>query len=512
MSSLFLARVRVGSPHGAARPRTHLLLGVQADGARWHADVGFGHGTLVEPIPFGPGGEHEQSGWRFRIVEDGPELVLQSADQSGAWVDLYGFVPEPVPFIDVVTSNWYTSTYPHSPFVTGLIVSVQRPNGTRDVTERLERGTVAHRGDAGRRHRERGRAGLGPGVDRRPASASRARLSEQGLTVAVTGPTGTFGFGLIPLLQADERVTRIVGIARRPFDPDEHGWSKMTYRQGDVREPETLKEAFDHADVVVHLAFMITGTASRETIRAINVEGTMNAFDAAAAAGAGRFVYASSVAAYGFHPDNPIGMTEDWPTRPAAHLFYAQEKAELEQLLREQADAHPTVALYLLRPPIVLGPHAIGAKGALPEPLASLTQRALELAKRLPVPIPVPTPDLPMQFIHEDDVGQALLRCVVADGPPGAYNIAGDGIVTAADVVRELGFTPITVPAGIAEAAARAAAQIPLPSFAPPATEWFEAASHPAIMDTTKAKRDLGWAPEHTGLDALRETLRREPA
>ena len=143
-------------------------------------------------------------------------------------------------------------------------------------------------------------------------------------------------------------------------------------------------------------------------------------------------------------------MTEDWPTRPASRLFYAQEKAELERLLREQADAHPEVALYLLRPPIVLGPHAVGAKDTLPEPLASLTQRALDFAKRLPLPIPVPVPDLPMQFIHEDDVGQALLKCVVAAGPPGAYNIAGDGIVTAADVVRELGFTPITVPAGIA--------------------------------------------------------------
>jgi uncharacterized protein YbjT (DUF2867 family) len=96
-------------------------------------------------------------------------------------------------------------------------------------------------------------------------------LSEQGLTVAVTGPTGTFGFGLIPLLQADERIARIVGIARRPFDPAEHGWSKMTYRQGDVRNAATLREAFDAADVVVHLAFLITGTASRETIRAIRL-------------------------------------------------------------------------------------------------------------------------------------------------------------------------------------------------------------------------------------------------
>jgi nucleoside-diphosphate-sugar epimerase len=252
---------------------------------------------------------------------------------------------------------------------------------------------------------------------------------------------------------------------------------------------------------------MITGTASRQTIRAINVEGTVNAFTAAAAAGARRFVYASSVAAYGFHPDNPIGMTEDWPTRPADRLFYAQEKAELERLLRDQAHEHSAVGLYLLRPPIVLGPHAVGAKDVLPGPLAAAVQRMLALARRLPVPIPVPAPDLPMQFIHEDDVGQALLACVVGDGPPGAYNIAADGVITVADVVRELGLTPLPVPGELASGAARAAAAIPPLPFLPPATEWVEAAAHPAIMDTTKAKRELGWEPKYSALEALRDTL-----
>src|SRR4051812_24863841 len=146
------------------------------------------------------------------------------------------------------------------------------------------------------------------------------------LTVAVTGPTGTFGFGLLPLLQDDERIGRIIGIARRPFDPAEHGWGKMGYSRGDVRDPKALEAAFEGADVVVHLAVMITGTASREDIRAINVDGTLNALRAAAKVGAKRFVYASSVAAYGFHRDNPIGMAEDWPARCAKHLFYAQEK------------------------------------------------------------------------------------------------------------------------------------------------------------------------------------------
>jgi nucleoside-diphosphate-sugar epimerase len=332
---------------------------------------------------------------------------------------------------------------------------------------------------------------------------------ERGLTVAVTGPTGTFGSGLVPLLQDEPRVERVLGLARRPFDPAERGWTKMTYRRGDVRDPDTLREAFAGADVVVHLAFLITGNASRETTRAINVEGTLNVFRAAAEAGAHRFVYASSIAAYGFHRDNPIGMTEDWPVRPAARLFYAQEKAEVEELLAAEAAEHPELALYLLRPPVVLGPNTLGAKDLLPGPLAPLGRRLAEAAnRRLPVPVPLVVPAMPVQFVHEDDVGRALLLCVLGAGPPGPYNIAGDGVLTAVDVAREYGALPIPVPAAPAELAARAISRLP---FLPPAAEWVEAFSHPAIMDTTKAREQLGWRPRYSGLEALRATLRTDP-
>jgi len=327
------------------------------------------------------------------------------------------------------------------------------------------------------------------------------------LTVAVTGPTGTFGFGLVPLLEADDRIDRIVGIARREFDPALHGWTKMTYRQGDVRDPAALEAAFGDADVVVHLAFLVTGIASREVTRAVNVDGTVNAFRAAAAAGARRFVYASSAAAYGFHADNPIGMTEEWPVRPAAHFFYAQEKAELEALLRDEADAHPEIDLYLLRPPVVLGPHAVGAKSVLPDVLVPLVRQAARGVRRLPVRLPVFLPKMPLQFIHEDDVGQAVLQCVVGAGPPGVYNIAGDGTLTAHDVASELGLAPLAVPLGIAELAARALAAMPMPDFVPPVAGWVEVAAHPAIIDSSKAKRLLGWTPRYSGLEALRATL-----
>ena len=125
-----LARVRVGAQPGTLRPRSHLLLKVRAGGADWHADVGFGNGSLLEPLPWGAGEEHLQGGWRFRVVAEGRLLVLQSVS-GGGWADVYAFDPEPAPAVDLETSNWFTATHPHSPFVTGLIVSTQDAEGTR---------------------------------------------------------------------------------------------------------------------------------------------------------------------------------------------------------------------------------------------------------------------------------------------------------------------------------------------------------------------------------------------
>jgi nucleoside-diphosphate-sugar epimerase len=329
-------------------------------------------------------------------------------------------------------------------------------------------------------------------------------MPDPALTVAVTGPTGTFGSGLVPLLEADPRIARIVGIARRPFDPAEHGWTKMTYQRGDVRDLDTLRASFAGADVVVHLAFSVTGGASRETLRAVNVEGTLNAVRAAATAGVSRFVHASSVAAYGFHPDNPLGMDESWPVRPADRLFYAREKAEIEQRLLEEDLAG--LQLYILRPSMVVGPHAVGAKTVLQAlPVISRVTGDRGGLPRLPVPLPVLVPALPLQVVHEDDVGQALLRCTVAAGPPGSYNIAADGVVTAAEIARLFGLLPIPVPSALSRPAARLAARLPL---LPPALEWVEAAAHPAIMDTSRAKDALGWRPAFTGPEALRDTFR----
>jgi N-hydroxyarylamine O-acetyltransferase len=129
-----LARVRRGTAAGdPPRAPGHLVLRVtDGDARQWHADVGFGLGTLLDPIPFGPSGAHEQSGWSFQVVPDGDELALQTLGPGG-WSDVYAFLPRPVPHVDIEVSNWWVCTNPASPFVFGLIASKHHPDGRREA-------------------------------------------------------------------------------------------------------------------------------------------------------------------------------------------------------------------------------------------------------------------------------------------------------------------------------------------------------------------------------------------
>jgi nucleoside-diphosphate-sugar epimerase len=81
-----------------------------------------------------------------------------------------------------------------------------------------------------------------------------------GLTVAVTGPTGEIGISAVTALEADPQVDRIIGMARRPFEPAPHGWTKTTYRRGDILDRDAVAAMVADADVVIHLAFIMMGS------------------------------------------------------------------------------------------------------------------------------------------------------------------------------------------------------------------------------------------------------------
>ncbi len=308
-------------------------------------------------------------------------------------------------------------------------------------------------------------------------------------TVAVTGPTGDIGRALLRRLDADPAVERVLGMARRPFDPASMGLTKTEYRQGDVLDREAVEGFAHEVDVLVHLAFIILG--GQEETRSINLEGSRNVFEAAR--GVTRLVYTSSVAAYGFHADNPQPLTEDVPTRGTDAHYYSAQKAELEETLREALDGSG-VETYVFRPCIVAGGDALALVEAFPK-----------LLRKTPLAKPVlPDPGTPFQLVHTEDVAAALAAAVRGEGSPGVYNLAGDGTIQAGDLARAFGWLTVPMPKLGIDVAAEAVSRLP---FMPAAASWINAMRVPVVMDTARARRELGWKPEHDTRAVLADTV-----
>jgi UDP-glucose 4-epimerase len=330
-------------------------------------------------------------------------------------------------------------------------------------------------------------------------------MATDGLKVAITGPTGDLGVAVVNALERSRRVKKVTGMARRPFDPDELGWKKTEYRQGDVTDDKSVRELVKGADVVVHLAFAIldAGDATRD----LNVEGSRRVFDEAAKAGADRICYASSVAAYGFHSDNPDWLTEDIPARGSRDHHYSQQKAEVERVLGEVLLRHRDVAAYAFRPCIVAGPKARTFLDEIPYYRLSeaMPDAVMGLLSSMPALKPViPDPGMRFQLVHEDDVATAFMAGVAGRGEPGPYNLAASGTLTLSDVASALGWYSFPVPRAGVKATAEVVTRLPL---VPDSVSWLHTARKPVLMKTDRAKKELGWKPKYTAKATLQEMV-----
>ncbi|WP_373142348.1 NAD-dependent epimerase/dehydratase family protein [Mycobacterium marinum] len=318
-----------------------------------------------------------------------------------------------------------------------------------------------------------------------------------GVAVAVTGPTGDIGISAVTALEREPAVASIVGMARRPFDPAIYGWSKTTYQRGNILDRDAVDALVAQADVVVHLAFIKLG--SRAESAQVNLQGARNVFEATVAARRPRrLVYTSSVAAYGYHSDHPAAITEDVPARGSPEHYYSEQKAQSEAELAKITE-DSLLQVFVLRPCIVAGPHAYSLAEAMPCRQVPAPVRALSRVVPMLKPI-VPDPGVPVQLVHHDDVAAAIALAATAPVPAGAYNIAADGVVTITDMARALGGRPVRVPAAAASVASAAISRLPL---VPPLLEWLHAVRQPVVMDTAKAKRELGWSPTHSSAETL---------
>jgi len=249
---------------------------------------------------------------------------------------------------------------------------------------------------------------------------------------------------------------------------------------------------------------MIMGGARQS--RRVNLDGSRNVFEAAVQAGVKRLVYASSVAAYGFHKDNPQPLTEDVPARGTSGHYYSAQKAEVEEVLAESLYGTRTKA-YVFRPCIVAGPQAPLLIDSLPYTQISerLPGPVLSLLEGVPILKPVlPDPGVPFQLVHHDDVASAMRAAVVGRGSPGAYNLAASGELTIKLLADELGWYSIPVPELAVDAVADMIARL---GFLPAQAQWIAAFREPVLMSASKARRELGWRPRHDALQTLRETI-----
>lgn len=308
-----------------------------------------------------------------------------------------------------------------------------------------------------------------------------------GGTVVITGVSGYFGRVLLPHLEQDPEVDRVIGIDRWPPENNTAG-NKLVFHRLDIRDP-MLEEVLIGADVLVHLAFVLMrlpGDEEKE-IDDINVGGTRAVCQAAARQGVRRLIFTSSVVAYGLHPDNTIPLTEESPLRPNPGLYYSRAKATIEQYLDAFEAEHPEMIVTRLRPCTVVGPRADPAQMAsLVSPTAVLVRGA----------------DPPYQLLYEDDLARAL-HLVIQRDTPGIYNVTSDEPRTLRELVQSQGGRAISLPYFVVRGLLWLMWRMGLSVFAP---EWVDLSRYPLVASNERLK-GLGWVPRYTTAEALTALL-----
>ncbi|HEY8217212.1 MAG TPA: NAD-dependent epimerase/dehydratase family protein [Acidimicrobiia bacterium] len=303
-------------------------------------------------------------------------------------------------------------------------------------------------------------------------------------SIAITGASGLVGGALLGVLGDVPGVERIVAIDVREPSRRARG---LEFHRADVARSE-LKPLLERCDVLVHLASVVDPVPDEALMARVNVDGTRRVLDAAAAVGIGKVVRVSSAAVYGAWPNNPVPLTEDAPLRPNPGFSPGVQAAEVERLLAEWRDDHPSVVVTTLRAAPVLGP---GAE-RLPSRLM-LGRPPLRIAGASP----------PVQAVHVDDL-VAALALVVLEDHPGTFNVASDGWLdaTAARAVLPPRVLP-PLPAELVERVLAGTWAAGLGDVPPGVVPYL---AYPWVVANDRL-RALGWSPAHTNEQAIIDGL-----
>jgi nucleoside-diphosphate-sugar epimerase len=314
--------------------------------------------------------------------------------------------------------------------------------------------------------------------------------------VTVIGATGNVGTALLRALQADPAVDEIVGVARRLPEIE---LRKVRWVQADITSTD-LVPVLTGSDAVIHLAWLIQPSRHESVTRAVNVEGSRRVFDAAAKAAVPTIVYASSVGTYAQGPKDRA-VDESWSHTGIQSSFYSRHKAAVEAILDSFEAAHPEVRVARLRPGLIFGRESASE---IRRYFAGPFLPSFLVDPRL-IPF-VPAHDrLVFQAVHRDDVAEAYRLALLDEDARGAYNIAADPVLDAQELGRILGARPVPVPPALLKAGAALTWRLRLQPTSP---GWVDMGLGVPVMDTSRAREELGWKPRHTAAEALLDLIK----
>lgn len=314
------------------------------------------------------------------------------------------------------------------------------------------------------------------------------------MKIVVTGATGNLGTSTMEALLNDRRVSEVVGIARRQPRSDGQG---CLFTAADVTR-DNLDRIFQGASTVIHLAWQLQPAREQARLDRVNIGGTRRVLEAVSRVQVPSLVVASSVGAYSPGPKDRT-VDEAWPTEGISSSLYSRQKAQVERILDRFETQHPSTRVVRMRPALVF---KAGAASEI---------RRLFLGRWVPkfllrpgsVPFVPDTDRLRFQCVHSLDVGLAFALAALSD-VRGAFNIAAAPVLDAETLASTLGARRLRVSENILRQVVGAAWRMHL---APIDGGWVDLALQAPLMNTEKARHELGFEPEHSSTEALIELM-----
>lgn len=320
------------------------------------------------------------------------------------------------------------------------------------------------------------------------------------MRLVVTGGTGNVGTAFLRRVRDAPELTELRAVAGSrvpaPVPPyDVASWS--VYDLGESANRGALTDLFRDATAVVHLAWDILGTGGRAAQRRSSVAATRQVLAATLEAGVPHLIHLSSVAAYAPEPTRQLRVDEEWPRTGLPGSAYSADKVAVERMLEQAAARYPWLRVSVLRPPTILQPAAATELTRyLLGRLAPLV-RSRWLRPRL---VPLPS-GLRMQAVHAADVAELLWR-VVLSGATGAFNVAAEPVLDAARVAAVLRSVRLPLPEPVLRSVLDLTTRVGLHSVD---GSWLDLLTLAPLVDTDRARRELGWRPAHPADQTLAE-------